>query len=61
MKIVRIGDGPDKHHSAALIGAKAANLARMAGLGLPVPPAFVVPIELCAAATPKPTASWWTG
>jgi pyruvate,orthophosphate dikinase len=49
VKIVRIGDGPDKHHSSAFIGAKAANLARMAGLGLPVPPAFVVPIELCAA------------
>src|SRR5262245_9575668 len=31
------------------IGAKAANLAHMAALGLPVPPAFVLPVELCGA------------
>jgi hypothetical protein len=31
------------------VGAKAANLARMAALGLPVPPAFVLPIELSTA------------
>lgn len=30
------------HSSAAVLGAKAWNLARMAALGLPVPPAFVV-------------------
>lgn len=34
--------------SAETVGAKAANLARMATLGLPVPPAFVLPVELCA-------------
>jgi pyruvate,orthophosphate dikinase len=34
--------------SADEIGAKAANLARMVALGLPVPPAFVLPISLCA-------------
>jgi pyruvate,orthophosphate dikinase len=49
MQIVYIGDGSTKRHSAETIGAKAANLARMATLGLPVPPAFVLPIKLCAA------------
>jgi len=49
MHIVRIGDGSSKPHSAETVGAKAANLGRMAALGLPVPLAFVVPIELCAA------------
>jgi pyruvate, orthophosphate dikinase len=49
MQIVRIGDASTTHHSAEIIGAKAANLARMAALGLPVPPAFVLPIKLCAA------------
>src|ERR1017187_9794426 len=49
MHIVRIGDGSTKPHSAETVGAKAANLARMATLGLPVPPAFVLPVELCAA------------
>ena len=49
MQIVRIGDGSTKQHSAETIGAKAANLARMAALGLSVPPAFVLPVRLCAA------------
>ena len=49
MHIVRIGDGSTKPHSAETVGAKAANLARMAALGLPVPPAFVLPVELCTA------------
>lgn len=53
MHIVRIGDGSAKNHSADVIGAKAANLARMAALGLPVPPAFVLPIKLCAAINDK--------
>ncbi len=48
MHIVRIGGVSTKPHSAEAIGAKAANLARMAALGLPVPPAFVLPVELCA-------------
>ncbi len=34
--------------SAALVGSKAAELARMSGLGLNVPPAFVLPTSLCA-------------
>lgn len=49
MDIVRISGGSASHHSAETIGAKAANLARMAVLGLPVPPAFVLPVNLCAA------------
>lgn len=51
MKIVRIGAGPAGAElpSAELVGAKAANLAQMAALGLPVPPAFVLPVSLCAA------------
>jgi len=49
MDIVRIGGVSTGQHSADEVGAKAANLARMAALGLPVPPAFVLPIKLCAA------------
>jgi len=48
MTIVRIGDG-SKAEPAEVIGAKAANLAQMAAIGIPVPPAFVLPIGLCAA------------
>ncbi len=49
MHIVRIGDGSAAHHAPDVVGAKASNLARVAALGLPVPPAFVLPIKLCAA------------
>jgi pyruvate,orthophosphate dikinase len=49
MQIVRIGGESIGQHSAETVGAKAANLARMVALGLPVPPAFVLPTELCAA------------
>ena len=48
MQIARIGDGSNECYSAEVVGGKAANLARMAALGLPVPPAFVLPVELCA-------------
>ena len=48
MPIVHIGGVSTEQHSADVIGAKAANLARMAALGLPVPPAFVLPVKLCA-------------
>ncbi len=48
MHIVRIGGEATQLHSAETVGAKAANLARMAALGLPVPPAFVLPVRLCA-------------
>jgi len=50
MDIVRIGEPSNETHPPELIGAKAANLQRMAALGLPVPPAFVLPVTLCAAA-----------
>ena len=53
MHIVRIGGEATEPHSADTIGAKAANLARMAALGLPVPPAFVLPVKLCAAIIDK--------
>jgi pyruvate, orthophosphate dikinase len=49
MQVVRIGDSSTKRQSPQSVGGKAANLAHMAALGLPVPPAFVLPIELCAA------------
>jgi pyruvate,orthophosphate dikinase len=48
MHIVRIGGVSTEQHSPDVIGAKAANLARVAALDLPVPPAFVLPVELCA-------------
>lgn len=48
MRIVRIHAGATEQSAAEIVGAKAANLARVATLGLPVPPAFVLPIELCA-------------
>jgi len=48
MHIVRIGGEATELRSAEEIGAKAANLARMAALGLPVPAAFVLPVKLCA-------------
>jgi len=51
MTIVRIGNGSNERPDETVIGAKAANLAHMAALGLPVPPAFVLPISLCAAIT----------
>ncbi len=49
MRIERIGAGSIEQPAAEIVGAKAANLARVAALGLPVPPAFVLPVELCAA------------
>jgi pyruvate,orthophosphate dikinase len=45
MTIRRIGDGRKQTWPDDEVGSKAANLARMAALGLPVPPAFVLPIE----------------
>lgn len=48
MSIHRIGDGRKQTWPDDEVGSKAANLARMAALGLPVPPAFVLPIEACA-------------
>ena len=45
--IVRIVDGMTNVPSPEVVGAKAANIAHMARLGMSVPPAFVLPIELC--------------
>jgi pyruvate, orthophosphate dikinase len=49
MLTARIGNSATTQYGAETVGAKAANLARMAALGLPVPPAFVLPIDLCGA------------
>jgi pyruvate,orthophosphate dikinase len=43
------GDAPSAHHlGKAHLGGKGANLAEMAGIGLPVPPGFTIPTGLCA-------------
>ena len=49
IEIARIHAGATDRFSAEMVGAKAANLAHVAALGLPVPPAFVLPVGLCAA------------
>ena len=50
MSDIHFIDGPSTDVlSAERVGGKAANLAFMARLGLPVPPAFVLPVGLCAA------------
>lgn len=49
MQTIFIGGKSTQQVSAEIVGAKAANLAHMASLGVPVPPAFVLPIDLCAA------------
>ncbi|HSQ04215.1 MAG TPA: PEP/pyruvate-binding domain-containing protein [Burkholderiales bacterium] len=46
MDIVRIAAGMNEAPRPEEIGAKAANLARVAMLGLAVPPAFVLPVQL---------------
>jgi pyruvate,orthophosphate dikinase len=48
MDLLRIGDAARRTWPDDEIGSKAANLARMAALDLPVPPAFIVPIAICA-------------
>jgi len=43
------GSTPSAHHlGKAHLGGKGANLAEMAGIGLPVPPGFTIPTSLCA-------------
>jgi pyruvate,orthophosphate dikinase len=49
MEIVRIAAGTSQLATPEEIGAKAAILARVAAAGVPVPPAFVLPISLGAA------------
>lgn len=48
MRVARIVGGSSGIISPDIVGSKASNLARMATLGLPIPPAFVMPTELCA-------------
>ena len=49
MTVVLIGGkDPARTCAAAEIGSKAAGLALMAAAGVPVPPAFVLPVSLCA-------------
>ena len=47
--LLLIGGEATPELGADVAGAKAANLSRMAAMGLPVPPAFVIPTSLCAA------------
>lgn len=47
-RLALIGGPETEALDAARVGAKAANLAAMARAGLAVPPAFVVPVDLCA-------------
>lgn len=49
MRVVRIKSGGGEGGRPEEIGAKASILARVANLGMPVPPAFVLPIDLGAA------------
>jgi pyruvate, orthophosphate dikinase len=55
--ILRIGDGCNRTWPGEEVGSKAANMARMAALGLPVPPAFIVPIAICAGVNDKEAAT----
>jgi len=48
--ILHIGDGRNRTRPGEEVGSKAANMARIAALGLPVPPAFIVPIAILAVA-----------
>ncbi len=44
------GDAPSCHQlGKAHLGGKGANCAEMAGIGLPVPPGFIIPTPLCTA------------
>src|ERR1700750_3440862 len=47
--VYTFGDGKAEGASAMrdLLGGKGANLAEMAGLGLPVPPGFTITTEVC--------------
>lgn len=51
--MIWLGDA-DGEVSGELVGSKAAGIRLMAGLGLRVPPAFVLPTTLCAAANADP-------
>src|SRR5687768_14762926 len=48
--VYAFGDGKAEGSAAmrSLLGGKGANLAEMAGLGLPVPPGFTITTEVCS-------------
>src|SRR6187401_2373168 len=43
-----VSDDP-RSRDKTIVGGKGANLAEMAGIGLPVPPGFTIPTEECVA------------
>jgi pyruvate,orthophosphate dikinase len=47
--LYRIGGSQTRDLDPTIAGSKAANLSRLTSMGLPVPPAFVVPNSLCLA------------
>ncbi|MCA9546903.1 MAG: pyruvate, phosphate dikinase [Myxococcales bacterium] len=51
MRVYTFGDGQSEGRGSerALLGGKGAGLARLAELGLPVPPGFTLPTDLCGA------------
>jgi pyruvate, water dikinase len=51
MRVLRLDDPACRDADRA--GGKGASLARMAGLGLPVPPGFVIPADALAASLPE--------
>jgi pyruvate, orthophosphate dikinase len=57
VEILRIGDGQNRTWPGEEVGSKAANMARMAALGLPVPPAFIVPIAICTGVNDRDAAT----
>ncbi len=50
VELIGVGEALDAGSNASVLGFKAWNLARMAAIGLPVPPAFVIGTGWCAAA-----------
>src|SRR3546814_784763 len=43
------GDATTAERSKELLGGKGSNLAEMASIGLPVPPGFTIPTDVCTA------------
>jgi pyruvate,orthophosphate dikinase len=57
MQAIEPGCPPPADDDLSLIGGKAFNLIKLASIGLPVPPGFVLPTSLCAGwiAAPRPS------
>ncbi|MEZ4468465.1 MAG: PEP/pyruvate-binding domain-containing protein [bacterium] len=51
MRVYTFGNGAAEGHARMVdvLGGKGAGLAGMAALGVPVPPGFTIPVEICAA------------